>query len=286
MSIQHPSDIFPKIYGELLDKFGKPKELSIDFLPNMDNKIWGLRKKQMVVVAGRVSMAKSCLLLQMAHAFAKQGKTVLFFTLEMTIQECVLRLFNAHCYVDNWANLAGISPEDHKKYELRVADFQKHLEELNLVFIEGYGKTHEEIFKTIDTIAKGKTVDAVFIDYIQMIRVGNKTDKQAIDEYIKHLRVDAIAKNYCVVLGCQINRASFDGSKVNPPELHMMKSSGTIEEVMDVCFLLHWEYFYSRDKTTFNDYQIRVGKNRMGRTGIWDCHYEPKYSRIGEKHEQ
>jgi len=109
-----------------------------------------------------------------------------------------------------------------------------------------------------------------------------QTKKDAIDDYIKKLRNYAIQKNFCAIVGCQISRATHEQHKLRYPELWELKGSGEIEEAADLAFLLHWEYFYTREEESKNKYIIKVAKNRNGRTGIFECAFFPQYYKIGE----
>ena len=276
--IINPSDLFPKVLQNTLDKYGQDIELDLGFLPSLNKRIHGLCKKNLVVVGGRPSQGKSTLLLNMASSIATQGKRVLFFTLEMTVKTCILRLMNAYCSIDNWVNIAGMSPEEYNVCQGKITEFRDHLENLELVFLESRGKTFEEINKIIERVDGG--VDAVFIDYVQMIA---NNDKSGIDEYIKALRNLAIKKDFCAIIGSQINRGTYDSSKVTYPEMWQLKSSGALEEICDLCVLVHWQHHYTREEENYNDYWIRVCKNREGRTGVFDCRFEPEFCRICEK---
>jgi len=278
----HPADRYKELYPELLDKHGKPKEFSIDFLPSLDKCIWGLSRKQLVVAAGRTSMGKSVFLVQLAYSLAKQGKRVAFFSLEMTADNCILRMMNLTCGISNWVNIVGISAEEDKAYKPRMTKFQQELDNMRLAIYESYGKTFDEINDSIEQL--GGEVDVVIIDYVQMIKGGGKaTDKQAIDEYIKQLRELAIKKNFCAIIGSQINRATYykDG-KIKKPELWELKGTGCLEEVADIAILVHWQHHYDADDSPEDEYWIKVAKNRNGRTGQFDCKFEPEYYRLSE----
>jgi len=99
--VYHPADLIEEHWNEIGRRFGRGKDFSIDFLPELNNKIWGLRRKNLVVVAGRPSQGKSTLMLNMAYSFAKQGKKVFFFSLEMTKEECLERLICNYCNIEN-----------------------------------------------------------------------------------------------------------------------------------------------------------------------------------------
>lgn len=277
----HFGDDFKQQYGNILDRCGKGKELSISFLPGLDDKIWGLKKKKLVVVGGRPSMGKSTLMLQLAFSFAEQGKSVVFFTLEMPNALCFERLLCNQCEINNYLTTTGQLSNVHFKYENKVADLEKKMARLKLVFIESMGKTFPEIHRIIEEFKK--PVDAVFIDYIQMIKSVGGNKKDAIDEYIKKLREYAIKKDFCAIVGSQINRGTYDKKKVALPEMWELKGTGDLEEHCDQCFLVHWDWWYSREEEDKEKYWIRLAKNRDGRTGTANCIFKPEYYKITEE---
>lgn len=275
-----PADELSRVYAEILDRADKPKEFSISFLPDLDSRIWGFKKRKLNVIAARPSQGKSIILLNMAYEFAKQGKAVVFFSFEMTIDECIERLISNYCDVDNFKLLTGRVVEDHATVGVRVGKLREEMDTLKLAIIEGMGKTFQDLFKTLQSF---KECDAVFIDYIQQITPIKGNFKQDIDDYILKLREYAIKRPFCAVIGSQINRGTYDGSKIRPPEMHELKGSGNLEEVADMVILLHWQYWYDRDNEMKNNYWIRVAKNRGGRTGVFDsCYIYPEFYRICE----
>jgi len=282
--VKSPDDIFLDHYDEIMARDGRGKALSFLSLPQLDDRIWGLPKKSLVVVGGRPSMGKSTLMLQMAWDFARGGKKVLFITLEMTAEECVERLWSMDQEIDNFWLISGKinKVKDTTCIKDKRDAFYNQLGTAKLTFVENYGKTFAEINDVISSTNKGE-YDAVFIDYLQMIK--EKTNsKTAIDEYIKDLRSYAIKKNFCAIVGSQINRGSHDQHKIREPEMYELKGSGSIEEHCDVCILVHWPWFYSRDKGIGEKekYLVKVCKNRRGRSGRFNCKFEPEYFRVSE----
>ena len=284
-NIIHPADIYTEVTEAISARYGKPKELSISFLPTLNDKIWGLNKRKLVVVAGRPSMGKSTLLLQMAYAFAEQGKRVFFFSLEMPKETCVERLICNQCGISNYLTRTGKLEEEIEKYHSKLNGFYNRLKNTQLVLIENWGKTFLQIREVIETLDRP---DVVIIDHINRIKKDRVTEKESIDKYIMDLRTMALNKDFCAIIGAQINREvhKTKDNEVKSPNLWHLKGSGGIEEDADVCFILHWEYFYTREEGTENDYLIKVVKNRDGRTGEFDCIFEPEFYRIGEKRER
>ena len=282
--VAHPADLLNAHWQEIGNRHGKDKDFSIDFLPELNNKIWGLRRRNLVVVAGRPSQGKSTLMLNMAYSFAKQGKKVFFFSLEMTKEECLERLICNYCSIENIHLHTG--NVHNKKYMERVAAFHKELKDINLMIIESWGKNFSEIMEVMDEFVDP---DVVFIDYVNMIRQGSRNKKDAIDEYIKELRTLALNKNFCAVLGAQINREvhrNQDPSKeVSVPNMWNLKESGNLEEIADLVLIVHWPHYYrfiseGEISDGSREYIIKIAKNRSGRTGVFIGDFLPEFYRI------
>jgi replicative DNA helicase len=284
--VSHPSDFLVDHINDIIDRQGRDKDLSIDFLKSLNDDIWGLHKKKMYVVAGRPSMGKSTLMLQMANHLAKQGKKIFYFTFEMTKEECLDRFITNECSIDNYflytgkLGDAGVYP----RYIDRISKLNDNLKTYNLAIIESFGKQFGELLEAITTL---KDPDCVFIDYVNMVK-GVGLRKDVVDEYIKDLRALSIKNNFCAVVGAQIGRSAHGdkNDKVSVPNLWNLKETGTLEEVADAVIIVHWNWFYTRDGEK-QDYIIRVAKNRCGKTGEYNCKFEPEYYRItqGDKNE-
>ena len=281
--VHHLHDVWIDHWPEIEERYGKGKDLSIKSLPSLDDKIWGLPKKKLVVVGGRPSQHKSNLMLAMAWDFACAGKKVYFFTLEMTKEDCIERLFCMDNLIDNFLLTTGKigALQEAEPFKSARDNFTQKVKNSGLVLIELYGKTFAEINHIIETFGDA---DCVMIDYLQMIK-DKQSSKQAIDEYIKDLRNCAVEKNFCAVVASQINRATHEQHKLRYPELHELKGSGAIEEHCDLCFLLHWEFPYTREEASKEKLVLLVAKNRRGRTGKFECKVSPQFCKIEEANE-
>lgn len=277
--ICHINDLSLYINKEISERHGRAKELSVDILPSIDYKLYGLNKKKLIIVAGRVSMGKSALLMNLAWSFAKQDKKIMFFNLETTNMEFGERLFSYISSMDNYQIKSGKIIED-AKYATKIGEFQNVTEKTKLFVAESYGKTFPEIVKVIEKT--GDDYDVVFIDYLQKIKMSGKNERTIMDEYLNQLADLAIEKDICIVLGSQINRGTYDGKKVEPPMLHELKGSGGIEEKAHQVWLIHWGYWYDNSKPK-NEYRIHIAKNKDGRTGVTRATFYPEYYKICEE---
>lgn len=280
--INHIADVYIDAMQNVEGRYNSPPELPLLSLPEISRKVWGLRRKKMVIVAGRPSQGKSSVLLQLALDLALQGKTIVFFTYEMTTQVCIERAVANYCEIDSFDLLTGKVVNKGEAFTKKRNDFYEKIKPTNFLIVEGFGKTFSELMHAIETLKR--PIDAIFIDYVQMISIEKgKTRKDSMDEYMRALRDYAITKNFCAIVASQINRGTHDGHKIREPEMWEMKGSGELEEVADMVWLVHWNYKYSHDENERNKYCIHIAKNRDGRTGRMDnLIYIPEFLKIKE----
>lgn len=274
----------PAVEEELMTRGDKPP-LPLLTLPTFNRKIWGL-KPGLTVIGARTSMGKTTFSLQLAYDLAKQGIPTIFLSLEMSVDELVERLFCNIKQVDNFAIITGALQKDatiREKWE----EFKAELDTVPLVITEGLGFSFEEVNKLLED---QPTVKAIFVDYIQTIRQTGGREREMLNEYLRQFRTTCLQRKIAGVMCSQINRLALDGkTDRREPELEHLKGSGTIEEISDMIVLLHWDWFYLKDKSDVskkNLYQVRVAKNRRGRTGSIKLKFIPEFYRFEDIPEQ
>jgi replicative DNA helicase len=129
--------------------------------------------------------------------------------------------------------------------------------------------------------------DVVIIDYGNLVDdAGFRSRKEGLDNYIKGFRALAIHNDFCAIMGAQINRGTHEGHKIREPEIWELKETGELEQVADMIFLLHWQYFYDRDESIKNDYIINIAKNRDGRTAKKKIYFYPQWCKFVDREEE
>ena len=276
--IRHISDTILPLNEDIQDRYGKPKQLDLTILPNINNLLWGLKKKKLIIIAGRPSMGKSSLMMGMAWCFAGVGNKALFCNLETTIEEFSERLLSYSQQIDNFDLTTGRCTQVHN-YVNDINKYKIESKKRNLMVSEDYGKTFEDLLEAINKT--GDDYDVVFIDYLQKIRMSGRTERESMDSYLNQLTDLAIEKDVCIVLGSQINRSTHEGKNTEAPMMHEIKGSGGIEEKAHQVWLLHWPWWYDKDSEK-NSYEIRIAKNKDGRIGKHNVFYYPQFYKITE----
>lgn len=256
---------------EYLQRGLKP-ELAITSIPKLNDTLWGIPKSQLTLIAGRPSMGKSALAAQLAYDLAKQGKKVVFLSLEMRVINIIERLFAKEKTILSQDIQRGRFNQHKDKW----VEFMREFSKLKISFSDAIGKTWEEI----DQILTHLTVkpDAIFIDHINAIKTTGRNTKADIDNYIINMYSLAKHHNLAMVICCQINRDNQkDDDKT--PQIHELKGSGNLEELSDNILMVHWPFKYQKEGQNIpkNKYLIIIGKNRMGETGYINVAFRPEY---------
>lgn len=282
--IIHCGDVVENVWNNVLDRCGKPQELPLKTLPQLSKKMWGLKRQKLVVVGGRTSNGKSVFLLQVAWDLLQQGKTIVFFSYEMSYTVCIERIISMACQLDNWHLTTGqikLEIEKYPVYQKRVEALIKELKEKNLILVDGIGRSLPTLNEVLEILPAG--VDVVIIDYGNLIDdVPGKSKKQSYDDFLKGLRALAIKKNFCALIASQVNRNVYskDGI-VRIPSLADLKETGELEQLADMVIMCHYPYAHDKNKDK-NDYLLSIAKNRDGRVGDFWCKFYPECFKIEE----
>jgi len=249
---------------DLKNRGGEPK-LPIDSLPSLNKKIWGLNDK-LTIIGARTSCGKTALTMQLMISLLRAGKKVVYMGFEMTQKELMERMFSHIERIDNFELLTGKVKDLDKKME----SFEKYLENIQFLATDNFGKNWKDINNFINEL--DNPPDVIVIDYIQAISQGGGEGKIFIDDYILNFRNMCLTKGFAGVILSQLNRNSQD-RKDKTPQLHDFKGTGFLEEICDSAWLLDWPGRLNGEK----EFVVHVAKNRGGKTGYINLHYEPKY---------
>jgi len=213
---------------------------------NIDNIISGVSSGELVIIAGRPSMGKSAMAGQAAINMARDGLSIIYFSLEMTFRLLLARALK-HEQLTSLQNLDVIIHERADTPEKQIA------------FIKTRKKTHK--------------ADVVFIDYLQLMTSGAKNENrvQEISTISRKLKLAAIQEDIPVIALSQLNRQVENRDK-HRPRLSDLRESGSIEQDADVVMLINREDYYRRnedpDAPQDGSTEVIIAKNRRGRTGV------------------
>jgi len=259
---EHATDVAIKAQGRDID-------IIRTGFRNIDKIIAGVAPGELIIIAARPSMGKSALVLGMALNMARDGRSVIYISLEMSGRALIERAICATGRV----NLQTIKVENPLKEKLD--DFYGAallLQKYDLTFREGVTTT-EKIISVVETQSKVRPVDCVIVDYLQLLSGGkNKSRYEEITNISGSLKRAALRLHVPLIAVSQLNR-EVEVREHHKPRMSDLRDSGAIEQDGDVVMLLHREDYYRRyESKNYSEFdglaEVFVAKNRRGPCGI------------------
>lgn len=206
-------------------------------LRDLDALTGGL-ERELVIVAGRPSHGKSALMLQVARTLAEHGHGVLFFSLEMSVQSLMMRLACLITRIDSALVRSGrLSSED----EARIYNALAHISQLPLYWYAKGAPSASEIATQVARARMQHDIDAVVVDYLQLMSSGGgrrENRNLELGEITRALANLAHEEGLLVLAGSQLNR-SIESRDVKLPRLADLRESGNIEQDADKVLFVH-----------------------------------------------
>lgn len=243
---------------------------------DIDNKLSGFQKSDLIILAARPSMGKTSLALDIARqAAVNHNIPVGIFSLEMSSQQLVDRMLAAQANVDAWKLRTGkLSRQD---------DFdaiRSSLDKLSSapIYIDDQPGNNILKMKSIARRLKSeKGLGLIIVDYLQlMVPTQTKSDNmvQQVTEISKSLKNLARELDVPVIALSQLNRSV--EQRGGRPRLSDLRDSGAIEQDADVVMFIHSEDKFKDESEQTNIYEILIEKHRNGETGKVDLFFNKK----------
>ena len=221
-------------------------------LTDLDDRLGGLHKSDLIIIAGRPSMGKTALATNIAFNAAKKiqedsrKSTIAFFSLEMSSEQLSTRILAEQSRIkSNDIRRGRISEEQFDKF----IETSKNISELPLYIDETPAISIAALSNRARRIKRLYGLDMVVVDYIQLMRASNFRDGrvQEISEITQGLKALAKELSVPVLALSQLSRAveSRDDKK---PLLSDLRESGSIEQDADVVMFVFRESYYLKNK--------------------------------------
>ena len=251
-------------------------------LTDLDRAISGLNKSDLILLAARPGMGKTSMALNiLLEAGKKSGKSVVFFSLEMSREQLALRLISSECFVDNKKLVTGkLTDEDWEK----VAVATDSLNRANILIDD------DSTVTVADINAKCRRVEnlgLVIIDYLQLMQsaggrqYSGENRQQVVSDISRALKIMAKELNVPVLCLSQLSRANESRSDKRPM-LSDLRESGAIEQDADIVLFLYREGYYNRDTENPNLAECIVAKNRHGETRTVELQWLPDFTTFSD----
>ncbi|MGD7024650.1 replicative DNA helicase [Rossellomorea vietnamensis] len=245
----------------------------------LDGVTGGFKPGELIIVAGRPSMGKTALVLNLAYNAASKGTVVDFFSLEMSEKQLYQRLISRMASIDasKWHNPFRVFSNK----ETRKAN-----EALNTCYKMPF-QIHDQGKLTLDEIrariqkTRRENENApclVVIDYLQLIPIEGKFERHdlAIGAITRELKQMAKQYKVPIILLSQLSR-SVEQRQDKRPLMSDLRDSGSIEQDADIVMLLYREAYYKRDSNG-QETEINLVKHRNGPVGTVRLKFVKEFS--------
>ena len=282
-SLQHIGKVMINVYDRLEELAASGSDIPglSTGLHDLDRKINGLNKTDLILIAARPGMGKTAIALNICLNVAKTyEKTVAFFSLEMSREQLVTRLIASEGLVENTRLVTG---------NLRESDWQRIAEAASALSRMDIRIDDNPLLTVADMNAKCRRLDnlgLVVIDYLQlMTSAGGKgysgeNRQQAVSDISRMLKIMAKELQVPVLCLSQLSRAN-EKREDKRPMLSDLRESGAIEQDADIVLFLYRDDYYNSDSEKRNVAECIVAKNRHGETGKVELRWMPEYTAFG-----
>jgi len=291
-------------------------------LKDLDKKLGGLHKSDLVIIAGRPSMGKTALGTNIAFNAAKKfkeeedefgnkiivdGGKVAFFSLEMSSEQLATRVL---------AEQSKITGDKMRKAELSKDDFTKiakvssELQNLNLFIDDNPVLTIPSLRSRARRLKRIYNIDLIIVDYLQLMSGSSNSRNdgrvQEISEITRGLKAIAKELNIPIIALSQLSR-QVEQREDKRPQLADLRESGTIEQDSDVVMFIFRESYYlermepikkpdeAEEKynekhqrwielceKNYNTAEIIIAKQRHGPIGTIKAHFDPNFTKFSD----
>lgn len=248
--------------------------------PEFDNLTAGLQPSDLIIIAGRPSMGKTALALNVGyHAAEKTGKAVVVFSLEMSKLQLGMRLLGFEAQIDAKKLRTGFLRD---KDWLKLTEAANHLSSLSIFIDDSSGVGVLEMKAKCRRLAKKYDMGLIIVDYMQLIqgRKSAESRQLEISEISRSLKALAKDLNVPVVALSQLNRKVEDRPNKRP-QLADLRESGAIEQDADViAFIYRDEVYHPTTEENANIAEVILAKQRNGPTGYFKLYFRKECTRF------
>jgi replicative DNA helicase len=282
-------------------------------LRDLDTKMGGLQRSDLIILAGRPGMGKTALATNIAYNIARayaselapdgtlktiNGGVVGFFSCEMSAEQLATRIIAERTGISSsLIRRGGISENDFDK----IRDHSVELQSLPFYVDETGGLSISQLTARARRLKRQKGLDVLVVDYIQLLQgSGKRSDNrvQEVTEITTSLKALGKELNIPIVALSQLSR-QVENREDKRPQLSDLRESGSIEQDADVVIFVYREEYYLQNKEprpgtpehekwqvemdlAHGKAEVIIGKQRHGPTGTVELHFDANITKFGD----
>jgi replicative DNA helicase len=280
---------------------------------DLDARMGGLQKSDLIVLAGRPGMGKTALATNIAFNVAREykfeveadgthrtteGGIVAFFSLEMSSEQLATRIVAEQSGIPSYKIRRGeILPDEFD----RLADVARSIQALPLYIDDTGGISIAQLAARARRLKRQRGLDVMVVDYLQLLSGSNKKGDNRVQELTEiTTTLKALAKelNVPVIALSQLSR-QVESRDDKRPQLSDLRESGSIEQDADVVMFVFREEYYLKNKEpkpgteeyfkwqaemeqVFGRAEVIIGKQRHGPTGTVSLQFDAQVTRFSD----
>src|SRR5580700_3262306 len=263
---------------ELYHSDGKMTGISTGF-KKLDEMTSGLQSGDLIIVAGRPSMGKTTLAVNIAeNAALGSKKSAAIFSMEMSAESLTLRMLSSLGRINQSRLRSGRLEEDDWP---RIDSAMTQLGSANIFVDETPALTPTEVRARSRRLKRERGLDLIVVDYLQLMQVAGTKGMRAteISEISRSLKALARELKVPVIALSQLNRG-VEQRQEKKPVMSDLRESGAIEQDADVILLIYREDVYDPNTTRKGIAEIDVAKHRNGETGTFLLTFQGQFTRF------
>ena len=246
---------------------------------DLDYRTAGMQPSDLILIAARPSMGKTAFALNIAqHVAFKLHQTVAIFSLEMSKEQLVNRMFSLESNVD--AQKLRTGNLNDQEWE-RLIESAGVIGKSNLIIDDTPGISISELRSKCRKYKMDQNLSMIMIDYLQLMTGSGRSDsrQQEISDISRSLKAVARELSVPVIALSQLSRA-VEQRPDHRPMLSDLRESGAIEQDADVVMFIYRDDYYNHDTDKKGVSEIIIAKQRNGPIGTVELAWLPEYTKF------
>ena len=276
------AELLNEIFVDLKDKFLNKNFMGLKSgFHDLDAIVQGFQKSDLIIIAGRPSMGKTALSLNIAINIIQNSKLpILFFSLEMSKEQIMYRLLAMETNINQMRLRNGkLSQNDWVKVNRMINILSK----LPLFIDDTSDLSIQNIRSKIKTLMfEQNQLGLIIVDYLQLMqnsKLRTENRVQELSQITRSLKIIAREFNIPVIALSQLSR-NVENRVEKKPMLSDLRESGSIEQDADLVLMLYRKNYYDTLNSNENDIELIVAKQRNGPTGTIKLQFDKRSNKF------
>lgn len=248
---------------------------------DLDNKLGGLQKSDLIIIAARPGMGKTAFALNVAmNAAEKGGAHVLVFSMEMSKEQLGQRLISMRANVD-MEDISKGNVQGDRWHEIIMAS--ETIGQCDINIDDTPNPSVYEIRNKCRRMKADRGLDLIVVDYLQLMIGKADNVVQEVSQLTRSFKLLAREMNCPVLLLSQLSRLPDQRVNNHRPVLSDLRDSGSIEQDADVVLFLYRDDYYNKESEKPGVCEVNVAKHRNGPPGEVDLTWVARYTKFSDR---